>query len=120
MARRSRALDTRAAEERPDPQSQFQSTLYFPKSRWPKNMTCRWIRVGVRENPDNENWAKAHRGGWKPCPVEMAPEYLIPNPDGSMPTTGIIRINNHILCMKPTKDVDRDQYEQRRATADQL
>ncbi len=120
MPRRSRATETRSVEQRPDPQGEFQSTLYFPKSRWPKGMTCRWIRVGVREQPDNENWAKAHRDGWKPCPIEMAPEYLIPNPDGSVPNTGIIRINNHILCQKPTKDVERARNGQQRATSDQL
>lgn len=119
MARRPRSADTREAQQRPEVEANFTAALYFPRHRWPKGMTCRWIRVGVREVPDNENWARAIRSGWKPLPLEHCSEYAIPNMDGTPQTQGVARIGNHILCFKPTADVKRDREDQQQRTREQ-
>lgn len=120
MARpRSRAAETRDATQRPDPQSAFQSLLYFPRHLWPKGMTCRWIRVAAGAQPDNARWAQANMQGWKPMTLDHAPQYAIPNPDGTSQAGGIIRIGDLILCMKPSADVKRDREEQEGATVAQ-
>jgi hypothetical protein len=119
MPRRSRASETREATQRPEVEANFSAALYFPRHRWPKGMTCRWVRVGVREVPDNENWAKAIRSGWMPLPLEHCQEYAIPSHDGTPQTQGVARIGNHILCFKPTKDVANDRLAQQERTRDQ-
>lgn len=116
MPRRSRASETRDASQRPDIESQYQGLLFFPRHLWPKGMTCRWIRVAAGAQPDNARWAQAHLGGWQPLPADKAPQFAIPNPDGSVTPGGIIRIADQILCYKPTADVVRDQKMQERAT----
>lgn len=120
MARRTRNSETRNAEQRPDMESQFQSTLFFPRHRWAKGMTCRWIRVAAAGRVDNENWAKAHQRGWRPVPADQAPEYSIPNPDGTTTPGAIIRVADHILCQKPTAQVERDKEDLQQMTRDRL
>lgn len=120
MPRRSRAAETRESEMRPDSQSNFQSMTYFPRHLWPKGMTCRWIRVAAGAQPDNARWAQANMQGWKPMTTDEAPAYSIPNPDGSPPAAGIVRIGDLILCKRPTADIRRDQESQERSTQDQM
>lgn len=118
--RSARSAETRTAIQRPEMETSYESMFFFPKSRWPKGMTCRWVRVAVDNQPDNKRWAQAYKDGWRPCAPEIAPEYVIPNVDGSRPSTALIRLADHVLCQMPTADVKARQAAIDHRTQQQL
>lgn len=121
MARRSRAAETRDATARPDPQSNFQSTLYFPEHLWPKGTECHWVRAAAGGQADPGRWANANlQDGWKPMTLDEAPQFAIPGVDGTVPTGGIIRIGDLILCKRPKALGDKLRQSNEKKAQDQM
>ncbi len=118
MPRRSRAAETREAGQRPDIQHSFKADAYFPRHLWPKGFTCRWVRTAVHGEPDRKRWSNAMLNGWKPMTVAEAPQFALPNPDGTI-SEGLITIANLVLCKKPTSEVKRDREEVQDMTREQ-
>lgn len=94
------------------PQDNYVGNLHIPKDEIPPGMTYRWMRVSVNNEPDNGNWQRKMRGGWKPVPRSRHPEYFpIMNIPGfkNDQYNEVILEGGLLLVEKPTKDVEQSQ-----------
>lgn len=119
MARKTRAMEARKAEQRPMPRTQHRGDLFVDPTKIPRGMTYRWIRESMLGQPDPQNVTKRQINGWMPVPADRHPE-LVPPPlpgyEGTAPL--IIRVGGQILFEKPTRDIEADRAELRKENAE--
>ena len=111
-ASETRDNETRAAEFRPQPKTTHESRFYIPPQLIPKGMTYAWVAFAFDNagTPNQDNWNRKYRNGWRPVPRERHPELFPPVPNIGMGVDDETNIKEggQILCEKPTRDVEAD------------
>lgn len=91
-----------------------ESPLHIPRNLWPVGQSLRWVRIEAGNAPDNTNWSKMTRIGWKPVLRGDNPGIDALFPQVAMPgvgdTTGTaIVFGGLCLCMRDERLVARDR-----------
>lgn len=123
-ARRDREPERKAFEE-PVFADSVDSILHIPEHLVPEGMRFRWVRVEAGNAPDNLNWSKMARKGWKPVMRENFPELDEMFPGAAIPgaadaSGGAIIMGGLCLCMRDARLVERDRKKQEQETRDAL
>lgn len=118
----TRKAESRTAERREMPQTDYEGMLHFPKHMIPKGMAYRWVRIETQNQPDGNNFRAAVIKGWKPVPRSNHPDvYPTINLAGiTQDSEDTIRVGGQILCMRPLEDVLRDKRRQEKRTMDDV
>lgn len=99
--RSPRALETR---EKTQTRKVWTPVQLLPDPEPRDGFVFKWIRAGVRNDPDHSNYQKARREGWEPVQAEDHPELVHSiSPDAKL--GGIIEVGNLILCKMPEEMV---------------
>lgn len=109
--RQSRAMQSREATQRRNPQSNFRGRLYIDPTKIPKGVVYGWVREYIQGEPDDNNVQERLIGGWKPVPADRHPELVPPPlPGREADTTNVVRRGGLILC-----EISISEYKARRA-----
>lgn len=100
-ARPTREAESRAAnvihEEHDQPWTRGGS-LDMPPAR--PGQDQRWIRIEINGKPDQSNWARKQREGWKPRAADTVGDFPVPKIEQGK-HAGYIGIEGMILCERP-------------------
>lgn len=129
MGRKPRSAETRESEsrvasQRAVPSSAHTSRYHIPLHVIPKGMTYAWVAV-AHDNagtPNQDNWQRKYRKGWRPVPRDRHPDLFppVPNVGFGEDTDGFIKEGGQILCERPTADVVADKKALERAAKAQM
>jgi len=101
-SRTPRDLDSREASNREEPWIPA-SVLPVPTPQ--EGWVFRWIRVAMRNDPDNRNVSQKFREGWIPCKLEDHPELQV-LPDIDNRFEGNVVVGGLMLCKNSKEKMD--------------
>lgn len=116
QARRSRKVETRDKETRPQ---QWQPANMLPEPAPRDGVAFRWVRKSLKGTFDPTNFSQKQREGWVPCRLKDYPE-MVGLVDVGSDGHGVIELGGLVLCAMPQEMVEQRKAYYAKSTANQM